>query len=96
MLLNEELACKVLERMRGPGKGVPGNFHYNFLTYQFYDFEELLGLSSNEYEKIILYLASKNWIKIDFNGSQKYERAKIVETVEGACFLESHRKPEVI
>ena len=63
MLLNEELACKVLERMRGPGKGVPGNFHYNFLTYQFYDFEELLGLSSNEYEKIINLLSQDNRTK---------------------------------
>ena len=88
MNTEESLVCKVLHRMCGTAKGVPGNMHYNFLEYNFYDFEDLCLLPKEEYEKFIIDLGRRKLISINFNGRMRYERAKITATRKAVCFLE--------
>ena len=92
---NEEfLVCKVLRRMCGTAKGVPGNMHYNFLQYNFYDFEDLCLLPKEEYEKLIIGLSRQELISIDFNGSERYESAKITATPAAVEFLSENIQKE--
>ncbi len=85
--MNLEFAKTILMRLRGTGQGVTGNEHYRLLGYGFYDFEEELGLSKKDYEKLVLDMGKEGWIKIDYKNGIAYEHAIIFATIDGMQFL---------